>query len=190
MGKNNKPKNNTQFTEPRINDELRGNYEVRVSYPKDYTETDLHIKWEYDSKIMLLSDAKKLANNLNLDIIEINPNINPPIMRIDDYSKWLYKEKKKEKERKQKVVELKEIYLTTNISKHDLDIKANKLMEFVNDGKKVKVVLTMRRRELERKEESKKCLYELILMVNNVAIPESMPNDEGCKSIVIFKKKK
>ena len=95
-----------------------------------------------------------------------------------------------QKANKQKTSELKEIQLSTNIGKHDLEIKANKLKEFIADGDKVKVVLTMKRRELERREESKKCLYELILMVNDVAVPESMPKDEGSKSIAILKKKK
>ena len=63
-------------------------------------------------------------------------------------------------------------------------------MEFISDGDKVKVVLTMKNRELSRREESKRCLYEFILMVEDVATPESMPRDEGSKAIVILKKKK
>ena len=179
------------FPEPRVNDELHGNYEVRVVYPTNYVESDIHyFKLEFASEVMNLNDAKKLANKLNLDIFEINPNINPPIMRIDDYDKWLYREKKKQKENKQNKVELKEIQLSTNIGKHDLEIKAKKAMEFIVDGDKVKVVLTMKNRELSRREESKRCLYEFILMVESVATPESMPKDEGTKSIVILKKKK
>lgn len=179
-----------KIREPRINDELHGNYEVRVAYPKDYMETDLHVKWEYVTEIMWLNDAKRLADKLNLDLIEINPSQNPPIMRIDDYDKWLYREKKKQKETKQNKVELKEVQLTTNIGKHDLQIKAKKAAEFIADGDKVKVVLTMRNRELTRREESKRALYEFIVMLEDVATPESMPRDEGSKSVVILKKKK
>lgn len=179
------------FPEPRVNDEIRGNYEVRVVYPTNYVPSDIHY-WnlEFTSEVMDLNDAKKLANSLNLDIFEINPNLNPPIMRIDDYDKWLYREKKKQKENKQNKTELKEIQLSTNIGKHDLEIKANKAKEFISDGDKVKVVLTMKNRELSRREESKRCLYEFILMVEDVATPESMPRDEGSKAIVILKKKK
>ena len=139
---------------------------------------------------MTLSAAKNLADSIGLDIIEINPSQKPPILRIANYDKWLYNEKKKEKENKQSKVELKEIQLSPNISKHDLEIKARKAIEFVTNGNKVKVVLSMRGRELSRREESKKCLYEFILMVQDVAVPESMPRDDGSRSIVILKKKK
>ncbi len=179
----NKFKNKKEsFPEPRINDELHGNYEVRVVYPAD--------EQQHTSEVMSLNEAKNLANKLELDLIEINPNQNPPIMKIDSYDKWLYKEKKRLKENKQNKTELKEIQLSTNIGKHDLEIKANKAREFIADGDKVKVVLTMKNRELSRREESKRCLYEFILMVEDVATPESMPKDEGSKAIVILKKKK
>ena len=187
----NKFKNKKErFPEPRINDELRGHYDVRVVYPTNYVESDINYKLEYNSEVMLLSEAKLLANKLELDLIEINPGQNPPILRVDNYDKWLYKEKKKLKENKQNKTNLKEIQLSTNIGKHDLEIKANKAKEFIADGDKVKVVLTMRNRELSRREESKRCLYEFILMVEDVATAESMPRDEGTKSIVILKKKK
>jgi translation initiation factor IF-3 len=188
----NKFKNKKEsFPTHRLNSEIRGNYEVRVVYPTNYVASDIHY-WnlEFTSEVMDLNDAKKLANSLNLDIFEINPNLNPPIMRIDDYDKWSYREKKKLKEGKQNKTELKEIQLSTNIGKHDLEIKANKAKEFITDGDKVKVVLTMKNRELSRREESKRCLYEFILMVEDVATPESMPRDEGSKTIVILKKKK
>lgn len=189
MSKNFKQKKE-KFPEPRINDELRGNYEVRVVYPTNYVESDINYKLEYASEVMMLAEAKKLADRLNLDIIEINPTQKPPIFRIDDYDKWLYKEKKREKESKQNKTELKEVQLSSNIGKHDLEIKARKAREFINEGDKVKVVLSMRGRELSRREESKRCLYEFILMVEDVAAPESMPRDEGPRSIVILKKKK
>ena len=180
----------TSFPEPRVNDEIRGNYDVRVVYPTNYGSDILYSNLDFTSDVMNLNEAKKLANRFNLDIFEINPNINPPIMRIDEYDKWLYREKKKQKENKQNKTELKEIQLSTNIGKHDLEIKAKKAMEFIGNGDKVKVVLTMKNRELSRREESKRCLYEFILMVEDVATPESMPKDEGSKAIVILKKKK
>ena len=189
MPKNFKQKKE-KFQEPRINNELNGNYEVRVVYPTNYTESDINFKLEYDSKIMGLSAAKSLADKIGLDIIEINPNQNPPIMRIDDYNKWLYKEKKKEKEAKQNKTEVKEVQLSPNIGKHDLEIKARKAKEFIAEGDKVKVVLSMRGRELSRREESKRCFYEFILMVEDVAVPESMPRDEGSRSTVVLKRKK
>ena len=190
MGNKTKSKKD-RFSEPRVNDEIRGNYEVRVIYPTNYVPSDIHyFNLDFTSEVMSLGEAKRLANKLNLDIFEINPNLNPPIMRIDDYDKWLYREKKKDKENKQNKTELKEVQLSPNIGKHDLEIKARKAREFIEEGNKVKVVLSMKGRELARREESKRCLYEFILMVEDVATPESMPKDDGSKAIVILKKKK
>ena len=84
---------------------------------------------------------------------------------------------------------MKEIQLNTNISEHDLLIKVKKSKEFINDGDKVKVVLTMKGRELGRREESKTCLYKFITYMEDVAVPESLPRDENNRSIVILKRK-
>ena len=173
--KNNKK--NSINSQIRMNDQLYGNRTVRVIYPGEE---------HMENKEMELIDAKILAKELQLDIFEISPDI----LRIDDYKKWSYDTKKKEKAHKQKVSELKEIQLSSNIGKNDLQIKAKKAMEFINNGDKVKVVLTLKRREMERLEESKRCLYEFIVMVEDVAIPESLPKEAGNKSIVILKKKK
>lgn len=174
--KSNNKKNN-QTTQIRMNDQLYGNRTIRVIYPGEE---------HMENKEMELREAKSLAAELELDIFEISPNV----LRIDDYKKWAYDMKKKEKSHKQKVSELKEIQLSANIGKNDLQIKAKKAIEFINDGDKVKVVLTLKRRELERLEESKRCLYEFILLVQEVAVPESLPKEAGNKSIVILKKKK
>lgn len=173
-------KNNSQ-PEPRINDELRGNYDVRAIYPDGENTT---------TQVMPLTEAKRLANKLELDLIEINPAAFPPLVKIADYSKFLYEEKKKAKANKQKKIELKEIQLSTNIAANDLNVKAKKAMQFIAEGDKVKVVLTMRQRELTRREESEKALYEFLMLVSEVAVPESMPKAEGPRTMVILKKKK
>lgn len=166
----------------RVNDDLRGNYDVRVIVPQEDGKNE--------SLVMKLENAKQMAYSMELDIFEINSTLTPPLLRIDNYSSWLYHEKKKQKENKQKPVALKEIQLTVNIGKSDLEVKAKKAKEFINNGDKVKVILTLKRREQDRLEESKRCLYEFILLVNDVAVPESLPKDNGNKSIVILKKKK
>ena len=166
----------------RVNDDLRGNYDVRVIVPQENGKNE--------NLVMKLENAKQMAYSMELDIFEINSTLTPPLLRIDNYSSWLYHEKKKLKENKQKPVNLKEIQLTVNIGKSDLEVKAKKAKEFINNGDKVKVILTLKRREQDRLEESKRCLYEFILLVNDVAVPESLPKDNGNKSIVILKKKK
>lgn len=170
-----------EIKEPRINDELHGNYEVRLIYTGDNGETV--------NRICSLKDAKYTAYKMELDLIEINPNTNPPVMKLADYSKYLYELKKQAKAKKQNKVELKEIPLSVNISMHDLEIKANKAKEFIAKGDKVKVTLMMKKRELLRREENKKAILEFIVLMSDVATPESLPKDEGNKSIVILKKK-
>ena len=169
------------IVEPKINNEIKGYASVRVNYELD---------GENKSEVMSLYDAKKLSDKMELDLIEINAKSNPPVLKIYNYSKYLYELKKQSKEKNKNKVELKEIQLTVNISTHDLEIKAKKAEEFVTDGNKVKVILTLKRREMERKDLSEKRLLEFLVMIDKVAIPESMPKFEGNKCVVILKRRK
>lgn len=161
-----------------INDEIRLNSDlVRVIGKVD------------ESKVMTFSEAKKLAEDNGLDLIEINSKVNPAIIRIDDYSKFLFDQKKLAKKNKQKVIQVKEIQLTTNIGLNDLETKVKKAIEFIEEGNKVKVVLTMKGRELSRREDSKKSLYQFIDKIKEVAVAEAVPKDEGNKCVVTLKRK-
>ena len=142
-----------------------------------------------ESKVVSMEEAKKIAQALGLDLIEINSKVNPPIIRIDDYSKFLFDQKKLAKKNKQKPSQIKEVQLSTNIGSNDLDIKIKKAKDFINDGNKVKVVLTMKGRELSRREESKKSLYVFIDKMSDISVAESYPKDDGNKCIVILKRK-
>lgn len=141
-----------------------------------------------DSAIVPMSKARRIADDMGLDIIEINSALEVPVMKIADYDKMMYDLKKKQK--KQKTSQLKEIQLTVNIAKNDMETKARKAKEFIEDGDKVKVVLRMKGRELARREENKKSILEFITMLEDWCVPESMPKDEGNKTVVILKKKK
>lgn len=179
-------KNNT-LKEPRINKEIVGHKEVRLIYKehKDRpSENDFNkvVRWE---------EAVRLSIKTGLDLIEINPNITPAIVKLEDYSKYLYELKKQLKQRNKKGPDLKEVQLSANISLHDLNIKVNKAKDFITDGDKVKVVLNLKGRELSRREESKKPFYQFIaaMLDSGLVSFESAPRDEEKKSIVIFKKK-
>lgn len=143
-----------------------------------------------ESKVMHFDEALAFAEEQDLDLIEINGSVNPPIMRVAAYDKFLYQQKKNAKNMKQKVQQIKEIQLRVNIASNDMKTKANKAKEFIANGDKVKVVLTMKGRELVRKEENKRTILEFITMMDEVAIPESMPKDEGNRTIVFLKPKK
>ena len=171
-------KGNIKEMSYRINDEIKNYDSVRI------------IGENVESQVMSLFNAKKLAEKMELDLIEINPKANPPIMKIGNYEKLIYEMKKNAKKNKQKVSELKEIQLSVNIAQHDLETKAKKATEFLNDGHKVKVILTMKGRELTRREENKRSILEFIVMLEDVASCESNLKDEGNKTVVILKKKK
>jgi translation initiation factor IF-3 len=161
----------------RVNDEIKA-YQVRI------------VGENVESKIVPLAEAKRIADDMDLDLVEINSNNGSvPIVKVVSYDKMLYELKKATKKNKQHGVKLKEIQLRVNIASHDLETKANQAKKFIDNGDKVKVILTMRGRELTRREENKKAILEFITLLDGVALPESMPKDEGNRTIVILKKK-
>lgn len=163
----------------RINDDIRMPNHVNV-----------RVLGEGDSKVMTMKEARELADSMELDIIEINSRIDVPLMKIEDYGKFMYENKKKKKAQKQKVGQLKEIQLSVSIAEHDLMTKANQARRFLKDGDKVKVVLSMRGRELARREENKKSIFEFIVALEDDAIIESAPRDEGNRTISILSPKR
>ena len=179
--------NNNSFKEPRINREITGYNEVRLIY-KEYRDGQSENELK---KVVKWSEAVSLSKEKGLDLIEINSKINPPIIKLEDYSKYLYELKKQLKQRKKNTTTLKEIQLSANISVHDLNIKANKAKDFIENGDKVNVVLNLKGRELSRREESKRTFYQFIsIMLDSGLVSfDSAPRDEERKSIVIFKKK-
>lgn len=182
----NKIKNNN-IPQPRINGEIIGQNEVRLIYKehKDCaSENDFN-------KIVSWKEAVEISQNKQLDLIEINSKSKPIVVKLAEYSKYLYELKKQLKQKNKNNTTIKEIQLTANISLHDLQIKANKAKEFITNGDKVKVVLNLKGRELLRREESKKSFFQFIeIMIDSgIASFESAPRDEEKKSIVIFKKK-
>ena len=167
------------------NDEIRY-YEARVIYKENNnseSENDFN-------KVMKVTDAKKFAEKVGLDLIEINSKANPPILKVYDYTKYIWELKQAEKKKKKNGVDTKEIQLSVNISKHDMETKAKHAKGFIVKGEKVRVVLTMRGRELGRREESSKSFYEFLAMMGDEISYDSAPRDEGNKVIAILKKKK
>lgn len=160
----------------KINDEIDSYEKVRI------------IGENIESKIVTLNEAKKIAASLNLDLIEINTKTNPPILKIANFEKLLYEWKRNEKKNKNATT-LKEIYISANISEHDLNIKVNKAIEFLKKNYKVKVILVLKGRELARKEESQKSIYEFIVKVEDYGVVENSIKNENNKTIVILKKK-
>ena len=172
-----KAKKNDFSSKFRVNDEIRIGGNVRI------------VGEGIESKVVTMSEARKIAEDMELDLVEIQGKSDVPIVRVCKYEKMLYELKKAAKKNKQQVKPLKEIQLSVNIAKHDLETKANNAKRFIEDGSRVRVTLAMKGRELSRREDNKKSILEFIVMMDDVAVPESTPKDEGNKTVVILKKR-
>ncbi len=147
-----------------------------------------------DVGIYSTEEAKDLADQLDLDLIEISPNANPPVCKVEDYSKYLYDMKKKqkdqEKKNKQKQVDLKEIRFGPNTDDHDFNFKKNHAENFLKRGDKVKAFVFFKGREMMFKEKGQLLLLKLANELEDVGIVESMPKMEGNKMIMFIRSKK
>ena len=99
---------------------------------------------------MSTRDARQMAEEKGVDLVLVSPNAEVPVCKILDYSKYKFEmaKKKKEAKKNQKIIELKEIRLSPNIDKHDLEVKAKNANKFISAGNKVKVAMRFRGREL------------------------------------------
>jgi translation initiation factor IF-3 len=172
-----KQKKNDFSSKFRVNDEIRFKGNVRI------------VGDGIESKVVSMSEASEIAEEMGLDLVEIQGKLEIPVIRICNYEKMLYELKKSAKKNKQTIKPLKEIQLSVNIAKHDLETKANNARKFIEDGSKVRVTLSMKGRELSRREENKKSILEFIVLLEDVAVPEAALRDEGNKTFVTLKRK-
>ena len=123
--------------------------------------------------IMSSKEAMKLAREAELDLVKIAPNAKPPVCKIIDYGKYRYELARKEKEakKKQKTIDVKEVRLSPNIDKNDLNTKINQARKFLSKGDKVKVTLRFRGRELAHVNSSKVILEEFAEQLSDVQEP-------------------
>jgi translation initiation factor IF-3 len=131
--------------------------------------------------IMSVQRALELANQYELDLVEVAPGANPPVCRIIEYSKFRYDLEKKERESKkhQKQGRLKEIRLKPNIDEHDFETKVKQVISFLKKKDKVKVNLFFRGRQMEHLDLGRKVLDKFILDTQNEGQVEKPPALEG-----------
>jgi translation initiation factor IF-3 len=122
-----------------------------------------------------------MARGLDLDLVEVAPMANPPVCRIMDYGKFRYEEAQKAKEARRKTshVTIKEVKFRPKIGKGDFDTKMRHLIDFVEEGHKVKVTLQFRGREMAHPELGRKILDDVIARVGPIAKVESQARMEG-----------
>lgn len=161
----------------KINDQIKAK-EVRV---QDSEKNQLGI--------MELSKALAMAEEQELDLVEITDKANPPVVRIMDYNKFVYEEKKKVKEQQkaqqQSTVHLKEIKMRPKIDKHDYEFKFKHIQKFLSKGDKVKVTLQFRGREMAHIDLGEKILDTLKTDLGDTIVIEKEPKLEGRQIVMI-----
>ncbi len=126
-------------------------------------------------------EALAIAEEKELDLVKISPNANPPVCKLINYGKYMFELAKKEKESKknQKVLEIKEIWLSMTIDVGDLNVKAKQCRKFLEAGNKVKVSIRMRGRQMAHANLSVDVMNRFFEIVKDVGIMEKKPLTEG-----------
>jgi len=142
--------------------------------------------------IMPPFEALKIARGSGLDLVEVAPTANPPVCRIINYGKYLYQLNKRQHEARkhQKSVGLKEVKMRPRTSAHDFETKRNKIVEFLQEGAKVKVTIMFRGREMAHRNLGFQMMDRLIEAVGDAGAVEVRPKFEGPNLSVIIAAKK
>ncbi len=142
--------------------------------------------------VMSLRSALALAKELELDLVEISPKADPPVCRITEYKKFLYDQKKKQKEikAKQAKVVVKEIRFGPNTDDHDFQFKAKHARKFLEEGCKLKAYVFFRGRTIVFKERGEILLLKFAQELEDVGMVEQLPKLEGKRMTIIFNPKK
>jgi len=141
--------------------------------------------------VVPISEAKKLAQDAGLDLVEIVPNAKPPVCKIIDYGKYKYELGKKEKlmKKKQHVIHVKEIRLSPKIEEHDFNFKVGHARKFLEQGNKVKVNILFRGRQITHIEFGREVIDKFANELEDIAKLEMGPKVEGRNMVAIFVKK-
>lgn len=164
----------------RINEKIRGVQEVRL------------VGDNVEQGIYSYRQAMEIADELELDLVEISPKADPPVCRIIDYQKFLYQLKKKEKEKKAnsaKVV-IKEIRFGPQTDDHDYNFKLRHAQEFLKEGSKVKAYVFFKGRSIVYKEQGEQLLARFALDLDEYGKVEQLPKLEGKRMILFLAPKK
>ena len=164
----------------RINDRIRGVHQVRL------------VGDNVEQGIYPFQTALRMADEQNLDLVEISPNADPPVCRILDYQKFLYQKKRKEKEAKanSKKMEVKEIRFGPQTDDHDYNFKLKHAQEFLKEGNKVKAYVFFRGRSIVFKEQGELLLARFANDLAEFGEPDAMPTLEGKRMILNLSPKK
>lgn len=138
--------------------------------------------------IMPTARALELAEEADLDLVNISPNAAPPVCKIMDYGKYKYEQGKKQKEarKNQKTVEIKEMRLSPAIDTHDMEIKAKNVRKFLVGGNKVKVSIRFKGRQLAHTDKGRAVMQQFITMLDDVAAVEKNAKMDGRSMFMVL----
>jgi translation initiation factor IF-3 len=161
---------------PRVNDEIRAP-QVRL------IDQDGEMQG-----VMSARDAWLRAQAVGLDLLEISPNADQPVVKILDFGKYKYElqKKKNEAKKKQKVIEIKEIKVRPNIDENDYQVKMRAMKSFIEEGDKVKVTLRFRGREMAHQEIGVRVLERIKNEMDLVSKVEQMPRMENRQMVMVL----
>src|SRR6201999_2212018 len=161
---------------PRVNDEIRAP-QVRL----------IDAEGEMQG-VMSARDAWLRAQAVGLDLLEISPNADPPVVKILDFGKFKYEQQKKRNEakKKQKVVEIKEVKVRPNIDENDYQVKLRAMKSFIDEGDKVKVTLRFRGREMAHQDIGVRVLERIRGDMDEQSKVEQMPKMENRQMVMVL----
>jgi len=138
--------------------------------------------------VMTAREAQQRAYSAGLDLLEISPNAEPPVVKILDYGKFKYEQQKKRNEakKKQKVIEIKEIKVRPNIDENDYQVKMRAMKSFIEEGDKVKVTLRFRGREMAHQDIGVKVLERIRTEMDSTSKVEQMPRMENRQMVMVL----
>jgi translation initiation factor IF-3 len=142
--------------------------------------------------VMSRYDALQMASQAELDLVEVSPTAEPPVVRIMDYGKFLFEQNKKahSAKRKQKHIQVKEVKFRPGTGEADYQIKLRNLIRFLTEGDKAKVTLRFRGREMVHQDIGRKLLDRVVVDLASAGVVEQNPLMEGKQMVMIFAPKK
>ena len=167
-------------------EDLRVNERIRISPVRLIGEDGEQVG------IVATDEAREIAAEAGLDLVEVAPNSRPPVCRIMDYGKYKYEQARKAREskKKQHQVKVKEIKLRPKIEEHDINFKAGHARRFLGEGNKVKLTMRFRGREMTHTELGEEVLEHFVGMVSDVGQVEERPKLEGRNMTMVLAPKR
>lgn len=138
--------------------------------------------------IIPIRQALSIAEEHELDLVEVAPNANPPVCRLMDYGKYLYEKQKRDREsrKSQKQIEIKEVRLRPKTDEHDIQVVLTKIRKFAKEGAKIRVRIRFRGREIYHPEVAQEIMKRIVEDVSEVTEVEARPTLDGRSMVMVL----